>query len=60
DPVPVTREVVGTLERQFIDSSLTRELSDFVAGPPLNATVINDRLIARATFLPACLPAATP
>lgn len=53
-PVPVTRSVVGTLERQFIDSGSTREVSDFVAGPPLNASVQNDRTVVRATFTPAC------
>jgi subtilisin family serine protease len=54
DPVPVSREVVGTLERQFIDPGSTREVSDFLVGPPLNASVQNDRTVARATFTPAC------
>lgn len=54
DPVPVSRQVVGTLERQFVNSSTTREVTDFVAGPPLNAQVANDRVVARATFIPAC------
>jgi len=54
DPSPISREIVGTLERQFIDSGTTREVSDFLAGPPLNASVQNDRAIVRATFTPAC------
>jgi len=54
DPSPISREVVGTLERQFIDSGTTREVSDFLAGPPINASVQNDRAIVRATFTPAC------
>jgi len=54
DVTPVTNEVIGTLERQFIDASTTREVSDFVTGPPLNASVENDRQVVRATNTPAC------
>ena len=47
DEVTVTNDVVGTLERQFIDESTVREISDFVAGPPLNSSVDIDREIIR-------------
>lgn len=40
---PITNEVVGTLERVFIGPETVREASDFLAGPPLDSNVQNDR-----------------
>ncbi len=51
---PVTNEVVGTLERQFIDADTAREVSDFVAGAPINASVDIDRQIELTSFPAPC------
>jgi len=54
DEVTVTNDDVGTLERQFIDQSTVREISDFVAGPPLNSSVDIDREIIRLSDPVSC------
>jgi len=54
DEVEITREVVGTLERQFIDETTVREVSDFVAGAPLEASVNIDRQITRLSNPVTC------
>ena len=51
---PVTNEVIGTLERQFIDADTAREVSNFVAGPPINASVDIDREIELTSFPAPC------
>ena len=43
EQVPITQDVVGTLERVFVDSNTVRELANFVAGPPLDSSVNVDR-----------------
>src|SRR6056297_1102896 len=52
DEGPISNEVVGTLERQFIDESTVREVSDFVAGTPLDVSVDIDRELVPLSFLP--------
>ncbi len=54
DEVTPTSDVIGTLERQFIDSGTVREISDFVAGPPLNTSVDIDREIIRLSDPVSC------
>jgi len=50
DENPVTSEVIGTLERVFIDQSRVREVSDYVAGPPIDASIENDRELVTLSF----------
>lgn len=54
EEVPITSKVVGTLERVFLDRNTVREITDFVAGPPVDTAVANDREIVRLTNSPNC------
>jgi hypothetical protein len=54
DVQSVTNEVIGTLERQFIDADTAREVSNFVAGAPINASVDIDREIELTSFPAPC------
>ncbi len=51
---PITLDVVGTLERAFIDTDTVREVSDYVAGPPLNSSVNVDRNLLRLSSTGNC------
>jgi hypothetical protein len=50
----VTRAVIGTLERQFIDADTVREVSDFVARPGVDASVDIDRQLQRLSDPVSC------
>jgi len=50
DEVPVTSEVVGTLERVFIDETTVREVTDYVAGPPIDTSIATDRNLVPLSF----------
>ncbi|MDX1624966.1 MAG: S8 family serine peptidase [Wenzhouxiangellaceae bacterium] len=54
DEGPITSQLIGTLEWQFVDEDTLREISDFVAGDPLDASVDTDRELAPISVLPAC------
>ena len=54
DQTPITQEVVGTLERVFLDSDTVREVSDYVAGPPLDSSVDVDRELLRLSSPGEC------
>jgi len=51
---PIFDEVVGTLERQFLDANRVREVSDFVSGFPLDASVDIDRELIPLSFSASC------
>lgn len=50
DEGPITNEVIGTLERVFIDESRVREVSDYVAGAPIDTSIENDRELVPLSF----------
>lgn len=50
----VTRAVIGTLERQFLDADTVREVSDFVARPGVDASVDIDRQLQRLSDPVSC------
>lgn len=54
DEVTVTDEVVGTLERVFIDGTTAREVSNYVAGPPINTSIETDRELVLLSFPVQC------
>ena len=54
DQVPITFEAVGTLERVFVDLDTVREVSDYVARPPLNSSVNVDRELLRLSTPGSC------
>lgn len=54
EQVPITDDVVGTLERVFIDETTVREVSDYVAGPPINASIETDRELVLLSFPVDC------
>jgi len=54
DEGPITSDVVGTLERVFIDPTRVREVSDYVAGPPINTSIETDRELVPLSFPVEC------
>jgi len=54
EEVPISQEIVGTLERVFLDSGVVREVSDYVARPPLNTSVDVDRELLKASSPGSC------
>jgi len=54
DQVPITHEVVGTLERVFVGPDTVREVSDYVARSPLNSSVNVDRELLRISTPGSC------
>lgn len=54
DENPISAEVVGTLERVFIDESTVREVSNYVAAPPIDTSIVTDRELARISFPITC------
>ena len=54
EQAPITQEVVGTLERTFVDFGKVREVSDYVARPPLNTSVDVDRELVRISSPGSC------
>jgi hypothetical protein len=54
DPAPISTEVIGTLEREFIDADTVREASDFVARPGVDASVDIDRQIELLSLPAVC------
>jgi hypothetical protein len=50
----VSGEVIGTLERRFLDAGTVREISDFVARPGVDASVDIDRQLQRLSDPVSC------
>ncbi|MCA1778029.1 MAG: hypothetical protein LC637_01215, partial [Xanthomonadaceae bacterium] len=54
EPVPLEADVVGTLERQFLNLVSVRDVTDFVAGAGIDTSVSNDRQLLRLSNVLQC------